>query len=99
MTVASARRHKDCTLGELVAGLATAEPLDAATSSLTLSGLQLDSRLVAEGELFLALFGRNQDGRSYIPQAIAAGAAAILVEAGEGWSGVVFESGVPVPSN
>ncbi len=96
MTVASARRHKDCTLGELVAGLATAVPLDAATSSLTLSGLQLDSRLVAEGELFLALFGRNQDGRSYIPQAIGAGAAAILVEAGEGWSGVVFESGVPI---
>lgn len=96
MTVASARRHKDCTLGELVAGLAIAVPLDTATSSLTLCGLQLDSRFVAEGELFLALFGRNHDGRNYVPQAIAAGAAAILVEAGEGWSGVVFESGVPV---
>lgn len=95
MTGASAWRHTDCTLGELVAGLATAVPLDAASSSLPIAGLQLDSRLVAKGDLFLALFGRNHDGRNYIPQAIAAGAAAVLVEA-EGGGSAALESGVPL---
>lgn len=43
-------------------------------------GLVLDSRKVKSGDLFLALPGDHADGRSFIPQAIASGAAAVLWE-------------------
>ena len=40
-----------------------------------------DSRLVAPGTLFAAIRGTQSDGHTFIPQAIAAGATAILAEA------------------
>jgi UDP-N-acetylmuramoyl-L-alanyl-D-glutamate--2,6-diaminopimelate ligase len=43
-----------------------------------ITGVTADSRKVREGALFAALPGVNVDGRSFIPGAIAAGAAAIL---------------------
>ncbi|WP_242390510.1 UDP-N-acetylmuramoyl-L-alanyl-D-glutamate--2,6-diaminopimelate ligase [Pararhodospirillum photometricum] len=46
--------------------------------TLTLTGLTADSRAVAPGMLFAALVGQKGDGRSYIPQALAAGACAVL---------------------
>lgn len=45
-----------------------------------ISGLTLDSRQLIGGELFIAIPGFAVDGRQYISAAIAAGAAAILVE-------------------
>lgn len=50
-----------------------------------IAGMTADSRRVAPGYLFAALKGTVTDGRQYIPQAIEAGAAAILSdgEAGE----------------
>lgn len=43
-----------------------------------LNDIKTDSRLVATGDLFLAYPGEKVDGRDYIPQAIEAGASAIL---------------------
>ena len=50
-------------------------------SSLGCTALRTDSRRVAAGEAFLAIKGHQQDGRLYVAAALAAGAAACLVEA------------------
>jgi UDP-N-acetylmuramoyl-L-alanyl-D-glutamate--2,6-diaminopimelate ligase len=44
------------------------------------NGLAIDSRKVLPGDLFLALPGEKSDGRNFIRQAVAAGAAAVLWE-------------------
>jgi len=44
------------------------------------SGLTADSRAVQPGHLFAALRGEKADGRAFIPQALDAGAAAILTD-------------------
>lgn len=46
-------------------------------------GLAIDSRKVKPGDLFLAVPGERADGRQFIRQAIAAGASAVLWEAGD----------------
>lgn len=43
-----------------------------------ITGLTSDSRKVAPGALFVALPGTRSDGRAFIPQALAQGAAAVL---------------------
>jgi UDP-N-acetylmuramoyl-L-alanyl-D-glutamate--2,6-diaminopimelate ligase len=48
-----------------------------------ISGLALDSRTVGAGHLFAALPGAKVDGLSFVPQAVAAGAVAVLVAAGQ----------------
>ena len=45
-----------------------------------ITGVELDSRRVQAGDLFVALRGATSDGRDYIPQALAAGASAVLVQ-------------------
>jgi UDP-N-acetylmuramoyl-L-alanyl-D-glutamate--2,6-diaminopimelate ligase len=62
----------------------------------TLSGVQLDSRRVRPGDLFLAYRGAATDGRDYIPAAIASGAAAVLVEADAQWRAARAEGAVPL---
>ena len=47
---------------------------------VSVRGLALDSRRIAEGELFLACAGTTQHGVHFIEQAIARGAAAVAVE-------------------
>ena len=42
-------------------------------------GVSIDSRSVAEGDLFVALAGPNHDGHEFVAQALASGAAAALV--------------------
>ncbi len=49
---------------------------------VTITGLTADSRAVRPGYLFAALPGTKADGRTFIPAAIAAGAAAVLVPEG-----------------
>ncbi|KAA9002606.1 UDP-N-acetylmuramoyl-L-alanyl-D-glutamate--2,6-diaminopimelate ligase [Affinibrenneria salicis] len=60
--------------------------------------MTLDSRTAAAGDLFVAVVGYKTDGRRYISQAIAQGAAAVLAEAaGEADNATVREiDGVPV---
>lgn len=48
------------------------------------TGLTADSRAVRPGYLFAALPGTKADGRSFIPQAVAAGAVAVLTDSAEG---------------
>ena len=58
-----------------------------------ISGLQLDSRQVKPGDLFLAVPGEVHDGRQFIEQAVANGAAAIAAEAPVAG----FVDAIPVP--
>jgi UDP-N-acetylmuramoyl-L-alanyl-D-glutamate--2,6-diaminopimelate ligase len=48
--------------------------------------LQLDSRQLTRGDVFIAVPGEKTDGRNYLSAAADRGVAAVLVEA-EGWSG------------
>jgi UDP-N-acetylmuramoyl-L-alanyl-D-glutamate--2,6-diaminopimelate ligase len=75
-------------LGDLVPGTIS----DRQLAALPVAGLALDSRKVRPGDLFLAYPGEAGDGRAYIDQAIAAGAVAVLAEAG----GEQVERRVPV---
>ena len=65
-------------------------------ASIMITGVQLDSRLLCEGDLFLACFGRNHDARDYIDKAIDVGVAAILADADDNWEGVQVVGNVPV---
>ena len=62
-----------------------------------ISGLQLDSRLLQAGDVFIALPGSQVDGIEFIPQALQAGVAAIIYEtalADDTLQGQAAEAGV-----
>ncbi|WP_445773042.1 UDP-N-acetylmuramoyl-L-alanyl-D-glutamate--2,6-diaminopimelate ligase [Shewanella sp.] len=66
--------------------------------SESINDLTLDSRCVSQGGLFVALPGYKVDGREYIPQAVEAGAAAILIHTDNPEQhGVVDLQQYPVP--
>ncbi len=69
-----------------------ADPACAGADTLV-SGVQLDSRQVKPGDLFLAVPGDVHDGRQFIEQAVANGAAAIAAEAPVAG----FVDAIPVP--
>ncbi len=59
--------------------------LDARLAPLAISGLTADSRSVRPGNLFVALPGAAADGRRFIADAVARGAAAVLAPEGTSW--------------
>lgn len=60
------------------------------------AGIQLDSRCLDHGDVFLACKGASVDGRRFIPDAIDRGASAILVEADDEWAALRVLDAVPV---
>ena len=68
-----------------VAALVPAEArsaLDAPGLDTPCTGVVYDSRAVTPGSVFVALQGLRADGAAFVPQAVAAGAAAVVVAAG-----------------
>ena len=53
---------------------------DVRCGALEIAGIASDSRKVKRGDLFVAVPGTKADGLSFVPQAVAAGAAAIMAE-------------------
>lgn len=66
----------------LLAGLADSSLDRDLAKDLEITGVNLDSRRIKPGELFLACLGSRTSGADYINHAIQAGAAAIAVESG-----------------
>lgn len=66
-------------LDQLLAGFNIEAP------SVALTDMQLDTRLLQPGSLFLALQGHAVDGRRFMQQAEQSGAAAILFDNGDGF--------------
>ena len=85
------------TVGELLRAFARAMPpqdrpahvSDARSLEVACTGVGYDSRRVTPGMVFVAVPGLKADGLQFVPQAIAAGAAAIVTEQAA--------TGVPVP--
>ena len=78
-------------LTELLEGSEHVRPPEALQADPEIAGIEIDSRRVQPGTLFVALVGAAADGHRFVDQAIARGAAAVLVN--RGWHG---ESSVPV---
>jgi UDP-N-acetylmuramoyl-L-alanyl-D-glutamate--2,6-diaminopimelate ligase len=54
--------------------------LDQRFGDLAIGGIAVDSRKVKRGDLFVAVPGTKADGLAYVPQAVAAGAGAVMAE-------------------
>ncbi len=85
-----AQQSNTVALGQLLAGLELAVP------DKVVTGIQLDSRRVLPGDLFLACAGHQHDGRAFIDEAISAGATAVFYEADESSVTAADSNTVPV---
>jgi UDP-N-acetylmuramoyl-L-alanyl-D-glutamate--2,6-diaminopimelate ligase len=65
-------------------------------SGVDVARLSVDSRRVRPGDVFLAFPGAQVDGRDFIAQAVANGAAAVLAESGRGSGSRAAAIGVPI---
>jgi UDP-N-acetylmuramoyl-L-alanyl-D-glutamate--2,6-diaminopimelate ligase len=68
-----------------ISNIAEATRADEAVARLDIAGVTADSRHVVPGDLFAALLGSRADGRSFIADAVARGAVAILAAPGTPW--------------
>ena len=82
------------TLCNLIEGLVVIP--NAAEIDRPITGIQLDSRLVKNGDLFIACFGRNHDARNYVDQAIRSGCAAVVAEFTAGTQELKMIGSIPV---
>ena len=62
-----------------------------ASGPFQVSGVEMDSRDVRPGDLFVALKGETTDGHNYIAKAIANGAAAVVTEHAVDWPHVLVD--------
>ncbi|OGI38245.1 MAG: hypothetical protein A2140_04555, partial [Candidatus Muproteobacteria bacterium RBG_16_62_13] len=74
-------------LSKLLAGIASVP----ARADRPVQALQIDSRQVTAGDVFVAMPGVSADGRRFVADAVARGAAAVLIEDHGTWP----DSGVP----
>ncbi len=87
------RARSRCTrLSQLLAGLAVVN----AASDRDIGGVTADSRRLRPGDLFLACGGERRHGVDFIPQALAAGAAAVVYEDNGRPPAAVGESEAPL---
>jgi len=75
-------RLKPMTLAELARAVPGAEI--SGDGAVAVTGVSYDSRKVEAGDLFVAVPGVNDDGARYIPQALSAGAVALLKRTNNG---------------
>ena len=75
------------TLSQLLAGIANVP----AQADRPVQALQIDSRQVSAGDVFVAMPGVSADGRRFVADAVARGAAAVLIES----NGELPDSDVP----
>lgn len=74
MTALTVQDKQHCTVTWLLT------PWLSLSSEQVISGMNLDSRQINSGDLFVALQGALSDGRAFIDAAISAGASAVLAE-------------------
>jgi len=80
MTSGSAGSPALLQLGDLLRGVEGARSADASFASRTVTEVRDDSRRVERGDLFVAVPGNAADGRQFIADAAARGAAALVVQ-------------------
>jgi UDP-N-acetylmuramoyl-L-alanyl-D-glutamate--2,6-diaminopimelate ligase len=80
MTSGSASGPGPFKLGDLLRGVEGATSVDRAFAARTVTDVRDDSRRVERGDLFVAIPGTAADGRQFIADAAARGAAALVVE-------------------
>ena len=83
-------------LQDLIRGLVDVEVCALPELGVPVTGVQIDSRKLAPGDLFVAYFGRNHDARDYISAALDQDVAAVLAESGGEWQGVRVVKGKPI---
>ena len=83
-------------LEKLIKGLVSSPEDLSCAVNVEVSGVKMDSRLLVEGDLFIACFGQHHDARDYIDVALQSGVSAVLAESGEGWQGVRVVQDIPV---
>lgn len=71
--------QRSIALSALASHLPGARPLG--DTSVRVGGIAYDSRRVRPGDLFVAVPGQRHDGHDFLPEAIAAGAAGVVVQA------------------